>query len=114
MPVLVAASLLCSGLLFSLPGFAQGVTVEHVLRAQVFNRAFECVVFYSVAIGDGRLQTDGSREVATVASGRFLKHTKRVRRLVPMVGEQVPGGQVLQEAELPSCLLSEQGSSLSL
>jgi hypothetical protein len=114
MLVLVAACLLCSGLLFSLPGFAQDVTVEHVLRAHAFNRAFEGFAFYSVTIEDDQLQADGSREVTAVASGRFLESTKRVKVLVLMVGEQVIGGQVLQEAGLPPCLTPKEGPASSL
>ena len=66
MLVLVAACLLCRGLLFSLPGFAQDVTVEHVLRAHVFNQAFEGFDFYSVTIED-----DHSRLMVRAKSRRW-------------------------------------------
>lgn len=114
MRVLVAVGLLCSGLLFDLPSFAQGVMVEHVLRTHVFNQAFEGFAFYSVTIEDDQLQADGSREVTAVASGQFLENTKRLKVLVLMVGEQVIGGQVLHDTGLPPCLTPREGPAASL
>lgn len=114
MRVLVAACLLCLGPLFSLPSFAQDVAVEHILRAHVFNQVFEGFAFYSVTIEDDQRQADGSREVTAVASGRFLENAKRVKVLVLMVGEQVIGGQVLQETGLPPCLTPKESPASSL
>ena len=79
-------------------------SLERLLRAQVFNRAFEGFDYYYVTIEDDRLQADGSREVTAVASGRFLQHSKRIKALFLIVGNQVIGGQVLEGTGLPPCL----------
>ncbi|MCC6139620.1 MAG: hypothetical protein IT389_03270 [Nitrospira sp.] len=47
----VAACLLCSGFLFSLPSFAQNVKGEHLLQTHCFNQACEEGAFYLVTSG---------------------------------------------------------------
>jgi len=114
MCVLVAAYLLCSGLLFSLPSFAQDAMVERVLRAQVFNKAFEGFASYLVTIETDESQADGSREVTAVASGKFSDQVQRIKVLFLIVGEQVIGGQVLEGQGLPPCLAHEESRLSSL
>ena len=114
MRVLVAACFLCGALLSPLPIFAQDAMVERVLRAQVFNKAFEGFAYYHVVIEADRPQADGSREVTAVASGKFSDHVQRIKVLFLIVGEQVLGGQVLEGTGLPPCLAHEEGPSSSL
>jgi len=83
-------------------------SLERLLRAQVFNRAFEGFDYYYVTIEDNQLQADGSRKVTAVASGRFLQHSKRMKVLFLIVGNQVIGGQVLEGTGLPTCLAPEE------
>lgn len=82
--------------------------LERLLRAEVFNRAFEGFDYYYVTIEADHPQTDGSREVIAVASGRFLENTKRLKVLFLIVGAQVIGGQVLEGTGLPPCLAPEE------
>lgn len=82
---------------------ASDQSLEQLLRGHTFNHAFEGFDSYSVTIEEDRPQADGSREVTAVASGRFLENTKRVKILFLLVGNHVIGGQVLEEAGLPSC-----------
>ncbi len=96
----------------SLQAFAQDAELERFLRSQVFNKEFEGFGRYSVIIEDDHVQTDGSREVTVVASGKFFEQVKRVKVLFLIVGEQVIGGQVLEETGLPPCKSSSPSSSL--
>jgi hypothetical protein len=83
-------------------------SLERLLRAQVFNRAFEGFDYYYVTIEGDQPQADGSREVTAVASGRFFQHSKRMKVLFLIVGNQVIGGQVLGGTGLPPCLAPEE------
>lgn len=89
-------------------------SLERLLRAQVFNRLFEGFDFYHLVIEEDEPQTDGSREVTVVASGRFLERTQRMKVLVLVVGEQVIGGQVLESTGLPPCLSGGSNRASSL
>ena len=110
--VLVSVSLVMACLVGGgTPAVAQDAMIERVLRAQVFNKAFDGFDYYYVTIEDDQVQADGSREVTAVAGGKFLQNTKRLKVLVLMVGEQVIGGQVLEGTGLPPCLTPEQGHS---
>lgn len=102
---------MCSLLLRGLPVFGQDPMIEQLLRAQVFNRAFEGFSYYHITIEDDRPQADGSREVTAVASGTFLQNTKRIKVLLVIVGDQVVGGQVLEGADLPPCRSAEQSQT---
>ncbi len=115
----------CSRALVSLvlltPGFSGAAepaaethhTLEQLLRAQAFNKAFEGFDSYVVTIESDHLHADGSREVIAVASGRFLGQEKRLRVEFLVVGERVIGGQILEHANLPPCTsTSSQASSL--
>jgi hypothetical protein len=86
---------------------ASDQSLEQLLRGHTFNHAFEGFDYYSVTIEADRSQVDGSREVTAVASGRFLENTKRLKILFLLVGNHVIGRQVLEEAGLPPCHLSE-------
>ena len=83
-------------------------SLEQLLRAQVFNRAFEGFDYYYVTIEDDQPQADGSREVTAVASGRFLQISKRMKVLFLIVDNQVIGGQVLEEVGLSPCHAPEE------
>jgi hypothetical protein len=96
------------------PLFAQDFGLEPVLRAQVFDRAFEGFDYYHVIIEEDQPQADGSREVIAVASGKWLENTKRLKVLFLIFGEEVIGGQVLEGTGLPPCLAPEQRHSSSL
>jgi hypothetical protein len=109
--MLVWASLVVTLLLASTPLWAQDVMLERILRTQVFNKAFEGFDFYYVAIEEDHSQSDGSREVTAVASGKFLDHEQRMKVLFLVVGSQVIGGQLLEGSGLPPCLAPEQGPS---
>lgn len=87
---------------------AKDDSLERLLRAQVFNRAFEGFASYYVTIEDDQPQADGSREVIAVASGGFLQNAKRMKVLILIAGNQIIGGQMLEEAGLPPCLASEE------
>lgn len=102
---------MCGLLVGGLPAFGQDPTIEQLLRAQVFNHAFEGFSYYHITIEDDRPQTDGSREVTAVASGTFLQNTKRMRVLLVIVGDQVIGGQVLEGTDLPPCRPAEQSQT---
>lgn len=107
----IRIALLVSGLFLSagLAAAASEPPLERLLRLQVFNHAFEGFDYYYVTIEDDRPQTDGSREVTAVASGRFLESTKRMKVRLLIVGDQVLGGQVLEGTGLPPCLAPGQG-----
>jgi hypothetical protein len=94
------------------PLLGQDAKLEQALRAQVFNQVFDGFEFYRVIIEDDQTQADGSREVTAVASGKFLDNTKRVKVLFLIIGEQVIGGQVLEETGLPPCVSLSPSSSL--
>lgn len=108
MRVWIALWLGCLCLSAGAAGAVPDNPLERLLRAQVFNQAFEGFDYYYVTIEDDRPQSDGSREVTAVASGRFLESTKRMKVLVLIVGDQVMGGQVLEGTGLPPCLKPEQ------
>jgi hypothetical protein len=84
--------------------FAQDAALETVLRAQMFDKAFEGFDHYHVTIEEDLSQADGTREVTAVASARFLENTKRMKVLFLIVGEQVIGGQLLEGTDLPPCV----------
>ena len=113
MRMIFAAALVAGMLAASSPSLAQDLTLERVLRTQVFNKVFEGFEYYYVTIQEIQAQSDGSREVTAVASGRFLDRVQRVKVLFLVVGEQVIGGQVLEGSGLPPCLAPE-GSHSSL
>ncbi len=96
----LAAGLILSGTTV----LAQDVTIERVLRTQVFNKTFEGFDYYHVTIEEDQTQADGSREVIAVASGKFLDNTARLKVLFLIVNEQVIGGQILEGTGLPPCL----------
>jgi len=89
-------------------------SLEQLLRAEVFNREFEGFDAYHVSIEADHPQSDGSREVLAVASGKFLENTKRLKVLFLIVGQRIIGGQVLEGTGLPPCLAAEHHPSLSL
>jgi hypothetical protein len=93
--------------------FGQDVALEQVLRTQIFNKLFEGFDYYHVTIEGDVFQSDGSREVTAVASGKFLDRVQRVKALFLVVGEQVIGGQVLEGSGLPPCSAPE-GSHASI
>jgi hypothetical protein len=76
-------------------------SLERLLRAQVFNRAFEGFDYYYVMIEDNQLQADGSREAIAVAGGIFLRHSKRRKVLFLIVGNQVIGGKCWKRGGAP-------------
>ncbi len=89
-------------------------SLEQLLRVEVFNREFEGFDAYYVSIEADHPQSDGSREVLAVASGKFLDNTKRLKVLFLIVGEQIIGGQVLEGTGLPPCLSPAYRPSSSL
>ena len=98
-------------------GFAvasSDLDLERLLRVQVFNMAFEGFDHYYVTIENDRPQSDGSREVTVVATGKFLQNTKRMKVLFLIVGDQVIGGQVLEGTGLPPCLTPNEAGSSAL
>ena len=97
--------------LVSTPLWAQDATPERILRTQVFNKAFEGFDYYYVTIETDQSQSDGSREVTAVASGKFLDHVQRMKVLFLVVGDRVIGGQLLEGSGLPPCLAPEQDRS---
>ena len=101
-------------MIIEVPANAQDAVLESVLRTQVFNKVFEGFDFYHLDIEEDRAQSDGSREVMVVASGRFLDQTQRMKVLVLIVGGQVIGGQVLEGTGLPPCLSGESNRASSL
>lgn len=111
MCVLVGVSLVVACLVGATPTLAQDAMIERMLRARVFNKAFEGFASYQVTIEEDQPQADGSREVMAVASGQFLDHVQRMKVVFLIVGEQVIGGQVLEDAGLPPCLAPEQSRS---
>ena len=114
MRMIVKACLVCGLLSASHLSFAQDATVERVLRAQVFNHAFEGFASYHVTIEADQPQADGSREVTAVASGKFSDHEQRIKVLFLIVGEQVIGGEVLEGQGLPPCLAPAESRLSSL
>ncbi|MGE3976423.1 MAG: hypothetical protein AB7F94_02445 [Nitrospira sp.] len=95
-----------------IPSFAQDAMIERVLRAQVFNKAFEGFAVYQVTIEQDQPQADGSREVVAVASGTFSDQVQRIKALFLIVGEEVIGGQFIEGTGLPPCrAVAESGRS---
>ncbi len=94
------------------PVLAADDTLIRLLRAQVFNKEFEGFDFYHVSVESDEQHSDGSREVLAVASGKFRENTKRMQVLLLIVGEQVIGGQILEQTDLPPCTSSSQQSTL--
>lgn len=90
------------------PGF------ETLLRAQAFNKEFEGFDHYRVIIEADQVQSDGTREVVAMASGRFLEHVQRLKVLFLVVGDQVVGGQILEKDGLPPCSSSSHTPNRSL
>jgi hypothetical protein len=95
-------------------GWATDDALERLLRVQVFNKVFEGFERYQVVIESDEWQGDGSREVLAVASGTFLGNKKRITALILVVGEHVMGGQVLENEDLPPCLVPASPSAPSL
>jgi hypothetical protein len=114
MQLLLSPVLALCSILSSTVACAQDASVEHLLRVKVFNQMFEGFDFYSVQIEEDHPQDDGSREVLAVASGKFIKHTKRLKVLFLIVGEDIIGGQILEGTDLPPCLSSESDPRSSL
>jgi hypothetical protein len=114
MRIALAIVLMSGLLLMGEKGNAQDTVLEGVLRSQVFNKVFEGFDFYHLVIEEDHAQSDGSREVTVVASGKFLENTKRMKVLFLIVGEQVIGGQVLEGTGLPPCLTPEESRKSSL
>lgn len=102
------------GWIFCTPCSASDAMIEQVLRAQVFDNAFEGFDYYHVTIEADDPQPDGSREVTAVASGKFLDRIQRVKALFLIVDGQIVGGQVLETNGLPPCLPQVSGSASSL
>jgi hypothetical protein len=94
--------------------FAQDVALEGLLRAQVFNKEFEGFDFYHVVIEEDHSQSDGSREVLAVASGKFSGNLKRLKVLFLIVDDHILGGQVLEGTGLPPCLAPVESRSSAL
>ncbi|MBI5855612.1 MAG: hypothetical protein HZB35_10380 [Nitrospirae bacterium] len=93
---------------------AEMPSLETLLRAQAFNKEFEGFEYYRVVIEADQVQSDGTREVVAVASGRFLEHVQRLKVLFLVVGDQVVGGQILEKNGLPPCVSSSHTSNRSL
>jgi hypothetical protein len=93
---------------------AETASLETLLRAQAFNKEFEGFDHYLVIIEADQVQSDGTREVVAVASGRFLEHVQRLKVLFLIVGDQVVGGQILEKNGLPPCAASSQSQGHSL
>lgn len=98
----------------AVPVRAESAHLETLLRAQAFNKEFEGFEYYRVVIEDDQVQSDGTREVVAVASGRFLEHVKRLKVLFLIVSGQVVGGQILEHNGLPPCQGSSQSKDHSL
>lgn len=112
MRILVGVALIAGLVALHCTGFAEDAALERVLRTQVFNKVFEGFESYYVIIEQDQAQSDGSREVTAVASGKFLDRVQRLKVLFLVVGEQVIGGQVLEGSGLPPCLAPEESHSL--
>ena len=95
-------------------GWGADDSLEHVLRAQAFNREFEGFDFYYVIIEADQPQPDGSHEVVAIANGKFSGNTKRMTVLFLIMDGHIVGGQVLEGTGLPPCLAPEHRSSSSL
>jgi hypothetical protein len=95
-------------------GVAADDALERLLRAQVFNKEFEGFDQYQVRIESDERQSDGSREVLAVASGKFLENRKRIKALFLIVGEHIIGGQVVESEDLPPCQASASPPASSL
>ena len=108
MRLCLATMLACTVLHTGVSVAAPDQLLNQLLRGHTFNRAFEGFDSYSVTIVEDRPQADGSREMTAVASGRFLENAKRLKILFLLVGNHVIGGQVLEEAGLPSCHVSKE------
>ena len=93
---------------------AETPSLETLLRAQAFNKEFEGFDYYRVIIEADQVQSDGTREVVAVASGRFLENVKRLKVLFLIVSDQVVGGQILETNGLPPCAASSQPNGHSL
>ena len=104
----LATMLTCMALHPGLSAAASDQSLEQLIRGHTFNDAGEGSDFYSITILEDRSQTDGSREVVAVASGRFLERTRRLKILFLLAGNQVIGGQVLEETGLPACHESDE------
>jgi hypothetical protein len=104
----------CALLLVFSAAFASEDALVGLLRTQAFNKAFEGFASYHVTIESDRPQSDGSREVTAVASGRFSEHVQRLKVLFLVVGDQVIGGQILEKDGLPPCKLEVDSGGHSL
>lgn len=96
------------------PALAADDALVQLLRTQVFNKEFEGFDFYHVSVESDERHSDGSREVLVVASGRFLEQTKRLKVLLLLVGDQIIGGQILEDKDLPPCLAPNASQPSSL
>ena len=94
--------------------YAEAGNLETLLRAQAFNKEFEGFDYYWIIIEADQVQSDGTREVVAVASGRFLENVKRLKVLFLIVSDQVVGGQILETNGLPPCAASSQPNGHSL
>jgi|CXWL01.1.fsa_nt_gi hypothetical protein len=79
------------------------VSIETLLRSQVFNKEFEGYAFYVVTISSDELVSEGERVVVAEASGTFSEHVKRIKVRLLIVENRVVGGQVLEHQGLPPC-----------
>ena len=95
-------------------GWGADDSLEHLLRAQAFNKEFEGFASYYVKIEADDPQPDGSHEVVAIASGKFADSTKRMKVFFLIVDGLIVGGQVLEGTGLPPCLAPEHRSSSSL
>ena len=94
--------------------YAEDAPLITLLRAQAFNKLFDGFDYYHVRIERDVTKTNGEHEVTAVASGKFFDQTRRVKIQFLVVGETVVGGQVLEEQELPPCLLTVRPREESL
>jgi hypothetical protein len=93
---------------------AETPNLETLLRAQAFNKEFEGFEYYRVVIEADQVQSDGTREVVAVASGRFLENMKQLKVLFLIVSDRVVGGQILEHSGLPPCAVSSHSHGHSL
>lgn len=112
----IIPSMLIVGLLGfgAVPVHAESTHLETLLRAQAFNKEFEGFDYYRVIIEADQVQSDGTREVVAVASGRFLENVKRLKVLFLIVSDRVVGGQILEHNGLPPCAASSHSNGHSL
>jgi hypothetical protein len=114
MRTLLVLMLGCWLVLGGTSAFAQDVVLEGLLRTQVFNKEFEGFDFYHVIIEEDHVQSDGSREVLAVASGKFSGNLKRLKVLFLIIDDHILGGQVLEGRGLPPCLAPVESHSSAL